>query len=214
MSDQPAPDELFPPVVETDRLRLEKTCHENVDLFELYEVCAYDEGIDEVTEPMPWDPHPHPKETTDYLDRCESQWDDGESAHFTIRPRDGEDGAGEIAGQTTLRIDWDRRVGTLGIWLRKRFWGRGYSGERAAALVALAFDRLDLEVVSVNHEVGNDRSKRAVEKYVERFGGRREGTLRNYLPFGDAPADAVRYTISRAEYRANRSDDGADALWR
>jgi ribosomal-protein-alanine N-acetyltransferase len=51
-----------------------------------------------------------------------------------------------------LSIDWDRRVGTLGTWLRKSYWGRGYSSERAAALIELVFEQLDLEIIEA--EVG------------------------------------------------------------
>lgn len=59
----------------------------------------------------------------------------------------------------------------------------------------------------MTHVVGNERSERAIQKYVERFGGRREGTLRNYVPFDEGPHDAVRYTVSRTEYVTNRPDD-------
>lgn len=63
-------------------------------------------------------------------------------------------------------------------------------------------------MVSVTHQVGNDKSRRAIEKYVDRFGGRREGTFRNFHGFGDDGAvDAVRYTISRDEWIANRPEE-------
>ncbi|WP_246084542.1 GNAT family N-acetyltransferase [Salinadaptatus halalkaliphilus] len=67
---------------------------------------------------------------------------------YVLCPRDGEDGAGEIAGTTSVEIDWEKRTLQPGIWFRKRFWGRRYAGERAAAVFTLAFDRLDLEVVT------------------------------------------------------------------
>lgn len=228
---------MFPEVVETERLRLERLCHDRLDAFEYYQLLSEEDALEAVVEYMPWQPHDHPKETFDYVDRSERQWDDGEKARWSIRLREGEDGteaagaaedgseaagaaedgteaagasedgAGVIAGQTGLEPHWDRSLATSGIWLRKRFWGREYSGERAAALMHVAFEVLDLEMLSVTHAVGNDRSRRAIEKYVERFGGHREGTLRNWIPFDDGPRDAVRYTVSREEYRANRPDD-------
>lgn len=194
---------MFPAVVETERLRLERLCHERVDAFEYYKRLSDADALEGVVEYMPWDVHDHPKETFDYVDRSERQWDEGEKARWVVRPREGEDGAGDIAGQASLEPHWGRRLATLGIWLRPRFWGRGYSGERAAALVHVAFEVLDLNVVSVTHTVDNDQSRRAIDKYVDAFGGRREGTLRNYVPFEDGPRDAVRYTVSRAEYEAN-----------
>ena len=202
---------MFPVAVETDRLRLERAAPDAVDVRELYRVASGDDGIDEVTRYVSWDPHETPKETRDFLRACESGWNDAESAQYVVRPRDGEDGAGEIAGTTGLTLRWDRRLAEPGIWLRRRFWGRGYSGERAGALLALAFGPLDLEVVAVHHHPDNDESRRAVERYVDRFGGRREGRLRNARRFGDAPVDLVRYTVSRTEWREATADGGPDA---
>jgi RimJ/RimL family protein N-acetyltransferase len=120
---------------------------------------------------------------------------------YLLYPREGEEGAGEMAGTCGLGVDWDTRVGELGIWLRKPFWGRGYSGERAAALMDLAFERLDLEVVAIPVIPDNEQSNRAVEQYVEAHGGRLEGRLRNARATPDGPVDLNRYTVSQAEYR-------------
>jgi RimJ/RimL family protein N-acetyltransferase len=108
----------------------------------------------------------------------------------------------ELAGTTNLDFDWDRRSAELGIWLRKPFWGRGYSGERAAALLELAFDRLDLELVGASHRAGNDRSRRAIGKYVERFGGQHDGVLRDFFPRDGEIGDLHRYVITREQYRS------------
>lgn len=198
---------MFPAVVETDRLRLEGPPSERVDLLELYRVCSSDPAIDEVTRHVPWSPHATPKETKEFLDEAADSWEAGDGAVYAVRPRDGEAGAGELAGMTGLHPDWDRRTAGMGIWLRKRFWGRGYAGERAGALFYLAFERLDLDAVAVECAVDNDRSRRAVERYVEAHGGRFEGRLRNRLPVGDEVRDARRYSVSREEWAANAVRD-------
>ena len=126
--------------------------------------------------------------------------DEHEGTDYVIRPKEGEEGAGEIAGFGGLTLDWDTDSAELGTWLRKPFWGRGYSGERALALAELAFEQLDLELVTVTHDVDNEQSARAIEKYIERMGGRREGTLRNFHA-GDPPVDVVRYSVTQSEYR-------------
>ena len=193
---------MFPETIETDRLRLEARRPANVDLDACYRICSSDPGIDDVTEYVTWDPHEHKKETLEFLERGRDRFEDGEAAGYVIRPREGDDGAGEIAGFGGFDVDWERRTATLGIWLRKRFWGRGYSGERAAALAEVAFAELDLDLVAVSHVPENERSQRAIEKYVDRLGGRREGLLRNRLTFADGSVhDEIRYTISQAEWR-------------
>lgn len=198
---------MFPERIETDRLVLEALSRENVDLFEFYGLCSVDAPhIDEVTEHLSWDPHRTPNETREFVDAMEENRAKGAGAEYVVRPAAGEDGAGEIAGATGLNVDWDRRTATLGMWLRKRFWGRGYSGERAAALFEVAFERLDLEVVAVEHLDGNEQSKRAIEKYVERFGGQYDGLLRNWQPDGDEVQDSHRYTVRREQWKQNRDE--------
>ncbi|WP_424015581.1 GNAT family N-acetyltransferase [Halorubrum xinjiangense] len=193
---------MFPETIETDRLRLEVGGPENVDLDECYRICSSDLGIDEVTEYVTWDPHGTKQETLEFLERNRERFEEREAVGYVIRPREGEDGAGEIAGFGGFDVDWEKRTALLGTWLRKRFWGRGYSGERAAALVEVAFDDLDLAVVAVSHHSDNEKSRRAIERYVDRLGGRREGRLRNAIAFPDGSVhDEVRYTISQAEWR-------------
>lgn len=52
-----------------------------------------------------------------------------------IQPKEGEPNAGEIAGSGGLILDWETKTGYPAIWLRKPFWSRGYSGERADAMI-------------------------------------------------------------------------------
>lgn len=192
---------ICPERIETDRLHLERLSQETVDPYELYRISSSDEAIEQVTEYLSWSPHNTVNETLEFVEQCEQHWQDSESATYVIQPREGEDGAGEIAGLTSLGFSWERRTAGLGIWLRKRFWGRGYSGERAAALIEMAFGRLDLEIVEVTHRVGNEPSRRAIEKYVEAHGGRHEGRLRNWAAVDGKPFDHHRYTITREEYQ-------------
>lgn len=191
----------FPERIETERLVLERLCRENAGVLEFYRHASrHEPGIDEVTRHLSWDTHATPKETWDFFEYVGKQWEDAAAATYAIRPAAGEDGAGEFAGNCGLTIDWERRTGTLGLWLRESFWGRGYSGERAAALMELAFETLDLELVAVTHQTGNEKSRRAIEKYVEAHGGGFDALIRNAVPGDDRPIDQRRYTVTREQY--------------
>ncbi|MFC4357160.1 GNAT family N-acetyltransferase [Halobium salinum] len=195
---------MFPVGIDTDRLRLRRLTREELPPLVGYEHLGRrrSDAVAEETRFLSWSPHETPKETHDYLERVEDSWDDRGAAHYAVYPREGEDGAGEFAGTTALDVDWEKQTATLGIWLRRRFWGRGYSGERAAALFRLAFGRLDLDLVAVFHHPENEQSRRAVEKYVDAYGGCHEGVLRNWAVDADGePADRHRYSVSRAEWR-------------
>ncbi|APW96882.1 GNAT family N-acetyltransferase [Halobiforma lacisalsi AJ5] len=195
---------LFPTELESDRLRYERLHPDDIDPFELYEhVRAGAPHIDEITEHVTWEPYDHPQEALEWIETCGENFEDSDAATYVIRPKEG-DRAGELAGLAGIQPDWDRQLAVLGVWFRKPFWGRGYSGERAGRMLELAFDRLDLEVVAVTHDPENDNSRRAIERYVERFGGRREGRIRNDIVIDGEPRDSIRYSISSEEWRANR----------
>ena len=191
---------MFPERIETDRLVLERISAETVDVFELHELYADGDDAEELFQYWDSSPHATVKETNDYVREAERLWDDGEGAKYVILPKDGEEGAGVIAGTTGLYPDWEKRSANLGILLDTPFWGRGYSGERADAVISVAFDRLELELVVAAHMDGNENSRRAISKYVDRYGGRYDGRFRNWIPLPDTVADVHRYTISRDEY--------------
>ena len=74
------------------------------------------------------------------------------------------------------------------------------------ALTELAFNRLDLELVAIGYEEGNERSQRAVEKFIDVVGGQYDGVLRNWTPIGDEIADHHRYTVTQGQYQQTRHD--------
>ncbi|WP_238717555.1 GNAT family N-acetyltransferase [Natronorubrum halophilum] len=95
-------------------------------------------------------------------------------------------------------------TGKPAIWLRKQFCGRGYSAERARD-GRLAFERLSLDLVAVPVEDGNEKSRRAVETYVETNGGQYDGIIRNStVRLGGDVVDHHRYTISREQYQGGQ----------
>jgi RimJ/RimL family protein N-acetyltransferase len=198
---------MFPERIETERLLLERLSHENVDALTLYDCFAAGVADEEVFEHVPQDPWRTPKEAQDRIDDAEERWREGRAAEYVVRPKEGEERAREIAGTTNLSCKWDRRTGRLGLILRKPFWGRSYSGERAAALMELAFDRLDLELATAGYQEGNEKSNRAIEKYVEVHGGQYDGVLRNWVPMGEDIDDLHRYTVTREQWNEATSGD-------
>lgn len=200
---------LFPDHIETERLQMRRLGAASVDPFEYHDLVSTDaQAIDEVTRYLPWDPHETVKQTADYLDDLDSEWEAGTRAEYLLETKTSEPDGGEIVGAGGLIVDWETETGLPAIWLRKRFWGRGYSGERAAAVVTLAFDRLDLSLVAIPVQDGNERSRRAVERYVDRFGGEYDGIVRNATRRPDGSiVDRHRYTITRAAYESATEED-------
>lgn len=195
---------LFPASMESERLDYERVHPDETDPRTVYEHANPDApDVDAITEYVTWDPHRSLKATAEWIEACGTDFENDDAATYALSPASGER-AGEFAGVAGIGPDWDRQRATLGIWLRKPFWGNGYSEERAGRMLELAFERLDLEIVAVSHDVDNENSRRAIERYVERYGGRKEGVVRNDVVIDGEARDSVRYSVSREEWLANR----------
>lgn len=196
---------MFPETLESERLTFEQLSRDTIDVTDLYDVFGTpNDASDEVFRYVDFGPHRTLKDTYDFVARAEEQWDEGEGAKYVVRPKKTEEGDGDIAGFAGLYPDWERRFASMGIVLDKRFWGAGYAGERAELFVGVAFDTLDLEMVAVKYIDGNEQSKRAIEKYVEKLGGQYDGLLRNWVAVDEEVFDCHRYTIRREQFEAAR----------
>lgn len=187
---------MFPQRIDANPASLERLSTDNVDPLDLYAVFREDaDGVESVFAYVPQEPYATPKDTRDQIEDAESSWDDGEGAWYVVYTPDG-----DLAGFAGFEVDWERRSADLGCILARPFWGEGYARGAAMALTDVAFDRLDLDLVIIGHEDGNERSRAFVETFVDEYGGRYEGRLRNWTPVGDSVLAHHRYTISREEY--------------
>lgn len=206
---------MFPETLETGSLVLGRFSPDHVDGFDLYDLFAEENDAAGVFEYVPQEPFATPRDARDWLRDATGEWEEGSHAKYAVYVCDGyDDGedegdgqvgpeAGEtIAGVAALSPDWDRRKASLAVILAQPYWGRGYAGECAEVLAGVAFDGLDLEVATLSYDEGNERSKRAIEKFLDRFGGQYDGVRRNATPRGDEVVDAHDYGVTREQYRA------------
>jgi len=200
---------LFPERVETSRLVLERVSHESVDPFTLYEFVTRDDWQGDATEHMPWFRFQRLDQVTDFIDKAEQQWADRDTARYLLRSKDE---GGELVGTTAYGPEWDSRRAGSGIVLAKQYWGREYGLERASVFIELTFEQYDLEAYYTTCAASNEPSRRMIEKYVEKYGGRHEGRLRQHSPRPSGEVtDQHRFTILRSEYEdATRGMDTLD----
>lgn len=59
---------------------------------------------------------------------------------------------------------WGDGASELGYWIGEEYWGNGYAAEASKALIRHAFDDLDVSVIYATYKVGNNQSKRVLEK--------------------------------------------------
>jgi len=212
---------VFPASVETDRLRLER--FDGLDPTTLYE--RFGPGVaPAVFSHVPQSPYETLMDAREALVEAGRRFEEGEAARYAVVPDpdeptpaaddpepEGENGNGPAAiGYAELRPDWERRTGHVGVLLDRPYWGREYAGECAGALTRTGIERLDLELVAIGFEAGNERSRGFVEKWAERFDGQRDGVLRNWTRVDGELRDHHRYTVTAAEYcRAVDDDPGS-----
>ena len=73
------------------------------------------------------------------------------------------DHSGLVVGAIGLRpVPGERE--TIGYWIGRPYWGRGYATAAAQAAIVLAFEILDLDAVTASHLVRNPASGRVMEK--------------------------------------------------
>lgn len=83
--------------------------------------------------------------------------------------------AGELVGACGLSgISEARRSATLGIWIGKPYWDRGFGTDAVRALCRFAFSEMNLQRIELHVHETNPRGRRA----YERVGFKEEGRLR------------------------------------
>ena len=68
-----------------------------------------------------------------------------------------------MLGGIELR-DFNENSCELGYWLGKKYWGKGFATEAVGRLLELGFDELNLDEIYAAYKVGNEASKKVLEK--------------------------------------------------
>ncbi|GAA1821565.1 GNAT family protein [Actinomadura chokoriensis] len=85
---------------------------------------------------------------------------------------------GTLIGSVELQVtSTSHRRAEIGYVLHRQWWGRGYAGEAAAALLDFGFEELGLHKITATCDPRNTASARVLAK----IGMRREGHLRDHL---------------------------------
>ena len=102
-----------------------------------------------------------------------------------------------LVGAVGLILDPTNDSAELGYWIGREHWGRGFATEAARAVVAWAFDALDLHRVHASCFPRNPASGRVLEK----LGMQREGRSREHVKKWGEYLDLERYGLLRGELR-------------
>lgn len=123
-----------------------------------------------------------------YAEFCRPS-DEGDDYRFAIVDRE----RGEFAGSIGPRFQGHPGLGDLGYWLAQRAWGRGLASEALRLLTHLCFRELEAQVLYGYVFVGNEASRRVLEK----VGYEHEYTARGKTLKRGQPIDEWYLALSR-----------------
>jgi 8-oxo-dGTP diphosphatase len=116
-------------------------------------------------------PFPYPRDLADeWIVQARAQAEVGSAFHLAITGTEGEEEM--LVGGVGLRLSEDRRTGSLGYWVGRRFWGHGVAAEAAGRLARWALANLHLDQLTAS--VAQDNA--ASVAVLRRIGFRQTGT--------------------------------------
>lgn len=156
------------PMLQTKRLILRRMrASDDADMYEYASQPS-------VSEYLLWSPHQSREQSYHYLRSVQECYKRAEFFDWAITLVDSGKMIG-TCGYTTLDADHSRAE--IGYVLNPRYWGQGIACEAAKAAIGYAFDVLNVNRVEAHYMVGNERSRRVMEKCGMSF----EGVLRQYM---------------------------------
>ncbi len=152
-------------------------------------------------------PFPYARAEADgFIARAEAALHQGAAYHFAITGRDGE--TETLVGGASLHVDRAARLGRLGYWVARRYWGHGVASEATGRLVRWALANLDLDRVCACVATDNAASIAVLRRIgFDRVGG--EG-VEHFLARG-AAGSVFRFEATRDSLH-DRADEQAQPI--
>lgn len=150
------------PRIETERLVLR--CMKVSDAADMYEYAC----LDKVTEYLLWAPHDSIDFTKNYLKQVETAYKRGDFYDFGVVLKSN----GKFIGTCGFaNLDNANFKGEVGYVLNPEYWGKSIACEALEAVLRLGFDRMGLNRIEARYMIGNERSRRVMEKCGMSFEG-------------------------------------------
>lgn len=183
------PPDWRPPVLTTARLTLRPfTAADAAPVFEHAKNPA-------VTRFTLWDHHKTIDETLAFVrDYAILRYREGTAEPYAITVT--HDPASPVGACGCFWASEPNRTMELGYWVAEPFWGKGFAAEAGRAVLDLAFRHYQPERIQARVIVGNDPSRRVLEKLNFRY----EGTLRAVLLRRGKFEDVMMFSALRSEW--------------
>ncbi|MBQ2729517.1 MAG: GNAT family N-acetyltransferase [Clostridia bacterium] len=174
-----------PPVLYTERLTLRKM--ERGDYIDMFDYAR----LPEVTRYLTWEPHPDKMYTMRYLSHVQSKYRCAEFYDWAIIH------SGHMIGTCGFTtIDEANLCGEIGYVVSPRYHNHGIATEVVSRVIDFGFNTLGLNRIECRYMIGNDASRRVMEKVGMTY----EGTLRESMYVKGRYVSVGICSILRSEY--------------
>jgi len=179
------------PTLETERLILRGLCVS--DCFDMYD---YSKKA-EMTKYLTWSPHPDVEYTKEYLQSVKEHYKLGLFYDWAVVLKSENKMIG-TCGFT--RFNLPNNYAEIGYVVNSDYRGRRIAAEAAERVLEFGFDKLALNRVEAKYMLGNDASRRVMEKLGMKF----EGVSRSAVCKNGVYHDVGTCSVLRSEFYASR----------
>lgn len=156
------------PTLTTARLTLRRM--KTSDWRDMYEYASQER----VTKYLLWEPHKSPEQTQDYLRYLQAQYRAGDFYDWAVVTNDERKMIG-TCGFTSL--DFANNSAEVGYVLNPEYWGRGIAAEALRRVIEFGFMELNVHRIEAKYIIGNENSRRVMEKCGMSFEGIRRSSM-------------------------------------
>jgi len=193
------PESPVPEKFETGRLELRKIDTDHVDLYTLHSLMHDLEDPEEVFHLCGWERSESLEDTIEFVSSREERWERENRFEYLVIEKESD----EYIGTAYMNFSRDLTNCELGYWMRKPFWGNQYSSEFSDAFIHLAFKLIDANYVEVGCLAENEKSLKAMQKYLKRYRGTFTGTN---IVDSKAYMETDERTLKHHEFAIRRKD--------
>ncbi len=145
-------------------------------------------------------PHPYKEGVAEaWIGSHDKALKNGSGIVFAITLKDSHEFDESILiGAIDIRIDKAEKIGELGYWIGKPYWGCGYCTEAAKVILAYSFDVLELRSVQAFYFKDNPASGRVLQKIGMQF----EAEYPRAAEKWGVLVDLVKYSIQYKTYNS------------
>lgn len=173
--------------LETDRLRLRPL--QDDDAISI-STLANDKNVSRYLSSLPY-PY-RLKDAQEFIKKSKREYEEGEQLEFAIIKKK----SNNLIGMMGLDMSIKHHHGTIGYWIGKKYWGRGYTTEAGFSVVKFAFKELELYRITSHHFHSNPNSGKVMRK----IGLKHEGTRLGHYKKGEEYFDIFDYGLLRSEF--------------